>query len=137
MIKEQTLSWTIAQTEARLRTYRWLFGTSIAVNLLIGLWCLFAPASFAGMLHQPNDAWLRVFGATWVGLNLVYLPGLTNPLFYRWSNWSNIAINLLVGIVLLGSGHGLRPAAIWPLAVGVILIVAYYRLVVADVQSKP
>ena len=140
MIKEQTLSWTMTQAAGRLRTYRWLFGTTIVVNLLIGLWCLLAPASFARVLQQSGpfqDAWPRIFSATWIGLNLVYLPGLRNPLFYRSPNWSSIAINCLMTVVLMASGQAFRPLAIWPFGVAIVLLIAYYRLILADVQARP
>jgi hypothetical protein len=141
MNREQTISWSLAKTAGRERAYRWALGTAIAANLLIGLWCLFDPTSFARALHQASpvqDAWARLFAATWIGLNLIYLQGLCNPLFYRWPNWSNIAINLLVAIVLLmASEPALNAAAMWPLVVAIVLVVAYYRLLVADIKSKP
>lgn len=138
MIREQTLSWTRAQAAARLHSYRVLFLVTIAGNLLIGLWCLFDPASFAGTLHQPAfEAWPRAWAATWFALNLVYLPSLSNPLFYRWPSWSIIVINFAIAIVFLSLGRRLLPFAIWGFITGILLLIAYYRLILADVQSKP
>ena len=140
MIQEHTLSWTRTQSAARLHAYRMLFLITIAGNVLIGLWCLFAPADFAQHVHQPgstSDAWPRAWALAWLGLNLLYLPGVVNPLFYRWPNWSSIVINLAMGIAFLALGGGFVALAIWALAAGILLLIAYYRLILADVQSKP
>ena len=97
MSEAQTLSYSKALTASRLRTYRVLFVISILGNLVVGFWCIFDPVGFARLLLQPDpfpEPWPRVWGATLIGLHLVYVPGLRNPLFYRWPNWSSIAISL-------------------------------------------
>jgi len=140
MTQAQTLSATEAETARRLRTYRLLFLISILGNLVVCLWCIFAPVSFARALLQPDpfpEAWPRVWGATLLGLHLVYVPGLRNPLFYRWPNWSSIAIKFFTTIIFLVSGRFFYPFALWDFSFGVILLVAYYRLMLADAARKP
>ena len=63
-------------------------------------------------------------GATLLGLHLVYVPGLTNPLFYRWPNWSSIVIKFFMTIVFLSSGRLFLPFAVWDFTFGVILLIA-------------
>jgi hypothetical protein len=140
MIQAQTISATEAEAARRLHTYRVLFLISILGNLVVCLWCIFAPASFARALHQPDpfpEAWPRVWGATLLGLHLVYLPGLRDPLFYRWPNWSSIAIKFFMTIIFLASGRFFYPFALWDFSFGVILLIAYYRLMLADVTRRP
>jgi len=140
MAQAQTISAPEAEAAGRLRTYRVLFLISILGNLVVCLWCIFAPVSFARALHQPDpfpEAWPRVWGATLLGLHLVYVPGLLNPLFYRWPNWSSIAIKFFMTIIFLVSGRFFYPFALWDFSFGVILLVAYYRLMLADVARKP
>jgi len=140
MAQAQTISAPEAEAAGRLRTYRVLFLISILGNLVVCLWCIFAPVSFAHALHQPDpfpEAWPRVWGATLLGLHLVYVPGLLNPLFYRWPNWSSIAIKFFMTIIFLVSGRFFYPFALWDFSFGVILLVAYYRLMLADVARKP
>src|SRR5579862_8703418 len=106
MIQAQKLSWTRAQTANTLQVYGALFLISIIVNLIIGLWCIFNPVGFAQLMFQVDpypQAWPRVFGALVVGLQLVYVPGLRNPLFYRWPNWSSIAIKFFMAIIFLSA----------------------------------
>ena len=104
MAQAQTISAPEAEAAGRLRTYRVLFLISILGNLVVCLWCIFAPVSFARALHQPDpfpEAWPRVWGATLLGLHLVYVPALLNPLFYRWPNWSSIAIKFFMTIIFI------------------------------------
>lgn len=140
MTEAQTLSSAEAALARRLRTYRVLFLISILGNLVVCLWCLFAPVSFARLVLQPDpfpEAWPRVWGATLLGLHLVYVPGLRNPLFYRWPNWSSIAIKFFMTVVFLSSGRYFFPFALWDFSFGVILFIAYYRLTQADTARKP
>jgi hypothetical protein len=140
MSQAQMITATEAEAASRLRTYRLLFLISIIGNLVVCLWCVFAPVNFARLLHQPDpfpEAWPRVWGATLLGLHLVYVPGLRNPLFYRWPNWSSIGIKFFMTIIFLSSGRYFYPFALWDFSFGVILLIAYYRLIVADLACKP
>jgi hypothetical protein len=140
MTQAQTISAPEAEAARRLRTYRVLFLISILGNLVVGLWCIFAPVSFAHALHQPDpfpEAWPRVWGATLLGLHLVYVPGLHNPTFYRWPNWSSIANKFFMTIIFLSSGRLFYPFAVWDFSFGVILLIVYYRLMLADVARRP
>jgi len=140
MSETQTLSFTAAQTASRLRVYKALFAISILGNLAVGFWCIFDPAGFAHALLHPDPypaAWPRIWGAMLVGLQAVYWPGLRNPLFYRWPNWSSIAIKFFMTLVFLSSGRLFFAFAAWDFSFGVILLVAYSRLLQADIRGKP
>jgi len=140
MSEAQTISYTAGQTASRLHTYKVLFVISILGNLVVCFWCIFDPVGFARLVLQPDpypEAWPRVWGATLLGLHLVYWPGLRDPLFYRWPNWSSIAIKFWMTAIFLSSGHFFYPFAVWDFSFGVILLVAYYRLAGADIRGGP
>jgi hypothetical protein len=140
MNEAQTLSYTQAQTASRLHAYQILFLFNIIVNVLVGLWCIFGPVSFIHVVLHADafpQAWPRVWGATLLGVQLLYIPGLRNPLFYRWLNWSSIAINFLLAIVFASSWSYFCLLAGWNFAAGVVLLIAYYRLLVADLRGNP
>jgi hypothetical protein len=140
MSEAQTLSYTKAEAASRLRAYRVLFIVSIAVNTLVGLYGLLCPVGLARLLVLPDpfpDAWVRLWAATLLGLQLVYVPGARNPVFYRWPNWSSIAIKLLMAIVLLCVGSTFRWLALWEFAWFVALFATYYRLAMADLARNP
>jgi hypothetical protein len=140
MSEAQTLSYTKVQAANRLRTYKVLFVISIVVDAVVGLYGVVDPIGLARLLVLPDpypDAWARIWGATLVGLQLVYIPGARNPLFYRWPNWSSIGIKLFMAIVLLGAGAHFRLLAAWELLWFVILFGTYYQLTLADLRGRP
>jgi hypothetical protein len=140
MSEAQTLSYTKVQAANRLRTYKVLFIISIVVDAVVGLYGVVDPIGLARLLVLPDpypDAWARIWGATLVGLQLVYIPGARNPLFYRWPNWSSIGIKLFMAIVLLGAGAHFRLLAAWELLWFVILFGTYYQLTLADLRGRP
>lgn len=139
MTNVYSLSWTAAQAESRLRTYRTLFGWSIATNLLVCFLALFFPYTLAHLTGQPDafpDGWPRVWGATLLGLHLVYIPGWRHPLRYRWPNWSSIFIKFWMTTVFLFQGGDFLPFAVWDATWGVVLLIAYYRLLLADTARR-
>ena len=140
MSEAQTLSYTKAQAADRLRTYKVLFIISIVIDTVVGLFGVVDPVGLARLLVLPDpypDAWARIWGATLVGLQVVYIPGARNPCFYRWPNWSSIVIKLFIAIVLLCAGAHFRLLAVWELLWFVILFVTYYRLTLADLRTFP
>jgi hypothetical protein len=58
-------------------------------------------------------------------------------LFYRWPNWSSIAIKLFMPILYLSSGFYFFPFAVWDFSFGVILLIAYYKLMMSDLHREP
>ena len=140
MSETQTLSSAKALATTRLHIYQVLFTISIIIGLLVGLWSIFDPVGFAQLLFQIDPypkAWPRIWGAMLLALQLLYIPGVRNPLFYRWPNWSSIAVKLLMTIIFLTAGSSFHLLAVWEFIWFVILFVTYYRLMLADIQSNP
>ena len=138
MSEAQTLSYTKAQAANWLRVYKVLFAISIVIDAVVGLYGVVDPVGLARLLMLPDpypDAWARIWAATLVGLQLVYIPGVRNPLFYLWPNWSSIGIKLFMAIVLLGV-HFWLPAVL-ELVWFVILFLTYYQLTLADLRRRP
>jgi hypothetical protein len=140
----QGLSMNQSQPQAtatgRLRTYQVLFLISILGNLVVGFWALFDPVGFTRLLHQPEpfpEAWPRIWAATLLGLHILYIPGLLNPLLHRLPNWTSIGIKLFMPILYVSAGHYFFPFAAWDFSFGMILLIAYYRLVGADLRLEP
>lgn len=140
MSEAQSLSYAKAQMANRLRIYQVLFRISIIANLLVGLWCIFDPVGFAHRVFQIDpypQAWPRIWGATLLGLQFVYIPGALNPLFYRWPNWFSIAIKILMTIIFLTAGSSFYLLAAWEFIWFLILLTTYYHLLVADIRANP
>ena len=140
MSETQTLSYAKALIETRLHIYQVLLTISIIIGLLVGLWCIFDPVGFAQLMFQIDpypEAWPRIYGAMLLALQFLYIPGVRNPLFYRWPNWSGISVKLLMTIIFLSVGSSFYLLAGWEFVWFVILFVTYYRLMLADIQSNP
>jgi hypothetical protein len=140
MTNAYSLSWTTGEAARRLRIYRTLFGWSIATNLVVCFLALFFPYALAHLTGQPDpfpDGWPRVWGATLLGLHIVYIPGWRHPLRYRWPNWCSIGIKFWMTTVFLFQGWTFILFAIWDFAWGVVLLLAYYRLLLADTARRP
>jgi hypothetical protein len=140
MSEAQTLSYTKAEAVSRLRAYRVLLVVNVAINVMIGLYGVFNPVGLAHLLILPEpypEAWTQIWAATFLGLQLVYISGARNPLFYRWPNWSNIAISFLLAMVLLYAGSHFRWLAAWEFVWFVVLFFSYYRLTMADLARNP
>jgi hypothetical protein len=140
MSEAQTLSYTKAQAANWLRIYRTLLIASIVIDAAIGLYCLLDPVGLARLLMLPDpypDAWARLWGATFLGLQLLFVAGARNPLFYRWTNWSSIGIKLFLTIVLLCLGAHFQLLAAWQFLLFVALFATYYQLALAALRSHP
>jgi hypothetical protein len=140
MSETQTLSYAKALTATRLHIYQVLLTISIIIGLLVGLWCIFDPVGFAQLLFQTDphpQAWPQIYGAMLLALQVLYIPGVRNPVFYRWPNWSSISVKLLMTIIFLSVGSSFYLLAGWEFVWFLILFVTYYRLMLADVQSNP
>jgi hypothetical protein len=140
MSEAQTLSYTKAQADNWLRIYKTLLIIGIAIDAAIGLYCLLDPVGLARLLMLPEPyptAWARLWGATFLGLQLVFVSGARNPLFYRWPNWSSIAIKLLIAVVLLCTGAHFQVLAVWQFLLFVALFTSYYQLALAGLRTHP
>jgi hypothetical protein len=140
MNEAQTLSYTRAQTATRLRIYQVLFAISIIAGLLAGFMVHLSTrwASPAGVPDRSVSANVAAdLGATLFGLQLAYIPGVRNPSFYRWPNWASIAIKFLMTIIFLTAGSSFYLLAAVELVWFVILLVAYYRLMLAGIHGDP
>ena len=140
MSETQTLSYAKALTATRLHIYQVLLTISIIIGLLVGLWCMVDPVGFAQLMFQIDphpEAWPRIYGAMLLALQFLYIPGVRNPVFYRWPNWSGISVKLLMTIIFLSVGSSFYLLAGWEFVWFLILFVTYYRLMLADIKSNP
>lgn len=111
-----------------LKTYRVMLFVSIALNLVIGVFIFVAPDAFANVAGQPEafpKAWPRHWGLQLWAINLLYLPGLRDPVKHRWPNWLGIAIRLTFATFFFSQGDGFTPMGIYDGASGLLLLVTY------------
>jgi hypothetical protein len=111
-----------------LKTYRLMLFLSIALNLVIGVFIFVAPDAFANVAGQPEafpKAWPRHWGLQLWAINLLYLPGLRDPVRHRLQNWLGIIIRLTFAMFFFSQGDGFTPMGIYDGASGLLLLVTY------------
>jgi hypothetical protein len=112
-----------------LLVYQTLFGISIVTNVGIALACVFVPDRFAGLVglkwQEPMRGYARAWGATLIGLHLVYVPGLLYPIGEQWINWSSIAIKFGMPTIFWSNPRGFKMFGLWDFSWGLVLLVAY------------
>lgn len=109
--------------------YKVLFALSFS-NVLIALWCIFAPfdwAAFSGVapMTHVSASLFSIWGGTLLGVHVLYIPGLIDPLRYQWSNWTSIALKFWMSAIFLNAGFDFYPFFMWDFTWGSILIIFY------------
>jgi hypothetical protein len=130
-----------AQDSARaVATYRRALLVSIVLNLIVAVFILFWPSSFAELLGQPQPhptTWPSHWGAQLLAINLLYLPGYWDPIRNRWPNYMGIAIRILFALFFFTQGDGFIWMGLYDGFFGILLWVTYRRARQADLMSKP
>jgi hypothetical protein len=111
--------------------YRTVMGISIVLNIVVGIFILLQPDSFASLLGQPRPSpgtWPRHWGAQLIAINLLYLPGWADPVRNRYVNYLGIAIRLLFALFFFSQGEGFTTMGIYDASFGLLLLVTYLRV---------
>lgn len=112
-----------------LKIYQGLFFVSFT-NVIIGLVCVIAPFHFAawvgvGPMIYTSAYLFQIWGATLIGLHVVYLPGLIDPLRNQFINWSSIGIKFWMSFVFLSCGFDFYSFAAWDFICGSVLLITW------------
>jgi hypothetical protein len=133
-----TIDWTAAQARTRRRIFQRILGLNLVLQVLIGLACMLAPDFVSRTLGLPPPApsgWIRGWGATLV--TALYIPALQDPVRSRFANIAGILGRLWMATVWLVIGGGLIWVALFDLFFAIVLAAFYYRLLEAELQSRP
>ena len=112
-----------------IRLYQILFLLSFS-NVLIALWCIFDPAGWAvfssvTITSLTTLSMFRIWGGTLLGVHMLYLPGLIDPIRYQWSNWISIALKFWMSAIFITSGFDFWNYAAWDFCWGFVLLTSY------------
>lgn len=123
-----------------LKIYQILFALSFS-NVIIALWCIFAPfdwAAFIGVspMNHISAALFSIWGGTLLGVHALYIPGLIDPLKYKWSNWISIALKFWMSAIFLKAGFDFHSFAVWDFAWGSALLVLWLVVLFTRKEAK-
>jgi len=108
--------------------YRVALGISIVLNILVGIFILVLPDSFASLLGQPQPSpatWPQHWGAQLLAINFLYLPGFADPVRNRYVNYLGVIIRLSFAVFFFTQGDGFVPMGIYDGTFGLVLLATY------------
>lgn len=139
---DQTLSlgWTESEARSRRSSYRRILGLNLALQAVLALFALVAPGTLSHILDLPDpdpSGWLRAWGGLLLLVTALYVPGLLEPVQWRWGNVVGIAGRLPMAFLYLLLGDGFLWLALFEAAFGLLLAILYFRLFTAELMSRP
>lgn len=111
------------------------------VNMIMALWCIFAPFDWAAHTGVGPMTWtsanlFRIWGGTLLGVHVLYIPGLIDPLRYQWSNWTSIALKFWMSLIFITSGFDFYKYAAWDFICGAVLLILWLLVLSGRKEMK-
>jgi hypothetical protein len=138
LIKEQTISFTVARADQRQKAYRLVLTICLIIDAIVGLLALFVPAAVLWGLNEPGSdatAWVRLWGAMEIGLAAFSASGRSYPAEDRAVNWIGALVRLLMASALLATGGALLPVLLWQAIAGAALLWLYWRFLMSHTRG--
>jgi hypothetical protein len=135
-----SLGWMEERANSRRSRYRMILILSLAVQVAIGLFAIIRPDALVHLfeLPQPNDMdWPRAWGALLVLMAAFYIPGLREPVRWRWSNIMGIVGRAGMAVVYLILGGGFVWLALIEAGLALLLVIFYFGLFRAVLMAHP
>ncbi|ATQ42908.1 hypothetical protein [Caulobacter mirabilis] len=135
-----SIGWSGERARGALNAYRGVLGFNMALHIVIGLLCLFAPNTVAHMFQLPEPipaGWTRGWGATLILVTALYVPGLLDPVHKRAPNIIGILGRVWMGTVWVFCGGGFLWFALFDYLWAAIIFVFYVRLFRATIMTRP
>jgi hypothetical protein len=140
LIKEQTISFTVARADQRQKAYRLVLTICLIIDAVVGLLALFVPSAALWGLNDPGSnatAWVRLWGAMEIGLAAFSASGFSYPAEDQAVNWIGALVRLLMAAALLATGGALIPVLLWQAIAGAALLWLYGRFLMSHLQTRP
>jgi hypothetical protein len=135
-----SLSWMEAEVSSRRTSYRRIVILSLVIQVAIGLFALIGPDTLVHLFRLPHPYdmdWPRAWGALLILMTAFYVPGLREPVRWRWSNILGIVGRAGMAIVYLILGGGFVWLALIEAVLALLLVIFYFGLFRAVVMAHP
>jgi hypothetical protein len=120
----------------------------LAIEVILGVAALIAPAWISSVIGMPTAAdlpastvWARAWGALLLWQVAFQIPSLRDPVRHRWGAVVGILGRLFLGLVYLLIGICVGAGVLWlalvELGLGLALALFYFRLLQAELMSRP
>jgi hypothetical protein len=134
------IGWTRAQSGRQRVRYRWLLGCLLLVEFAVGVALLIVPAwiaGFAGEVAPGMSIWVRITGVMMLTTTVFQLSGWFNPLYQRWPNILGILWRIGLAALCACLGGRFWILALAEVGAAVLLALLYWRLMRAELMSRP
>jgi hypothetical protein len=135
-----SLGWMEAEVGTRRSRYRRIVILSLVVQVGLGLFALISPDALVHLFRLPHPYdmdWPRAWGALLVLMAAFYVPGMREPVRWRWSNILGIVGRAGMAIVYLILGGGFVWFALIEAGLALLLVIFYFGLFRAVVMAHP
>ena len=134
------IGWTRSDADARILTFRRVFGLNLILMLVIALVALFAPLCISSVLGLPDpspSSWVRAWGGMVLLVTMLYVPGYLAPFRARWAVIIGIAGRFGFVLLYLLLGGGFLWLALFELVFGIVLAALYFRAARSELMCRP
>jgi hypothetical protein len=139
MTNELRLGWTRQKAVAAADAYRRLLAFNLVLQVVLGLTALTMPDRLSSWLGLAADAtgWLRAWGFWQIAAILFYVPGWLDPVDRRWPNLVGVPLRLASAVLFAFLGGGFLWLALFDAVFALALAHVYWRLLRAELMSRP
>ena len=139
---DQTLSlgWMQAQARSRCLTYQRVLALNLILQAVLALFAIISPATLSELIGLPDpipSGWLRVWAGMLLLVTALYIPGLLDPVRWRWGNVAGIVGRFGMAILYLFLGGPFLWFALFDAAFALLLSFLYFGLFEAELMSRP
>ena len=133
------IGWTRRQCGLAADAYRRLLMLNLVVQAVLGLVALAIPDVLSWLLGiaAGSTGWMRAWGFWQLAMVLFYVPGWFDPANKRWPNMLGVALRLASAVLFLILGGGFLWLALLDAVCALALAAAYWRLLRAELMSRP
>lgn len=132
--------WTRARADRRISMHRKVFGLAILLQLVVGGLFLFYPSfslEFVGLPVTMGPEWPSIWGATLIFVTVLQIPGMLQPVQARFTNVIAVLGRFMMVATFLAHGGPFLWFAAFDAVFGALLAFGFYRLVMAELGSRP
>lgn len=135
-----SIGWCQDRARSRRRVYQRLLGFNMFLHVVVGLLCMFAPyfvSETVGLPRPEPTGWIRGWGATLILVTALYIPGLRSPDRARYPNVAGILGRIWMATTWFVIGGNFFWLGLFDAVFAALIAFFYYRLAIAELQSRP
>ena len=135
-----SIGWTRSDADRKISAFKRAFGFITAVQLIVAFIYLLWPTlalNTVGLDPATGNEWSSVWAATLILVTLYQFPGLLDPVRNRFTVVMAVFARVWMSVTFLILGGSYYYFAAFDIIFGTIIAITYYRLVIAELMTRP